>query len=423
MNIKNKIYDAIVLGKGPLGVYTSKFLSEQNIKVLNIDAGIGQNELKNKTFVNSNVNWRGIEQMPSLDSSISPYSWTGACMGWPKEDLAEIPIDQKELTQSQNSIKNFFDISNFDFGSNKPTYKLNYENENLVYAKVVKDVQLLKNQKKLNNNKNYIFLDNTIAHQIKFDNNNISLICRDSDTNEEAVYYANKLYLCLGGIENTRLLLQSSELSINRNFLGNNLSDHLALPVTKILSFNFQKDRNKFDYIPEDANFHLWPKLVNNKDLSNKKRYSGYTTEFKKLIYKLGTYYLNVYTEKGENKSTNISLDKENLQISFYVDEKDLSCISNATKTFTSTLKKNGLKISYRKISNNDILQNIDTGKHPSGTTRMSLTPDDGVVNKYSQLWKHNNIFVFGSSTFPKSSYIHPTFPALSFAYYALKNT
>ena len=85
-------------------------------------------------------------------------------------------------------------------------------------------------------------------------------------------------------------------------------------------------------------------------------------------------------------------------------------------------IKKTGLKISYRKISNNDILKYC-TGKHPSGTTRMSLIPDDGVVNKYSQLWKHNNIYVFGSSTFPKSSYIHPTFPALSFANYSLKNT
>lgn len=423
MNINNKMYDAIVLGRGPLGVYTSKFLSEQNIKVLNIDAGKRQSKLKNKTFVNSNVNWRGIEQMPSLDSSVSPYSWTGACMGWPKEDLDILPIKQKELTQSEKSINNFFDISNFDFGSNLPTYKLNYENENLVYAKVIKDVQLLKIQSKLDNSKNYTLLDNTVAHQIKFDNNNISIICRDSDTSEEAVYYANKLYLCLGGVENTRLLLQSSELNINRNFLGNNLSDHLALPVAKVLSFNFQEDRNSFDYIPEDANFHLWPKLVDRNNLSNKKRFSGYTTEFKKLIYKLGTYYLNVYTEKVENKSTNISLNNENLQINFYVDEKDLSCIDNATKSVTSTLRKNGLKIPYRKISNDDILQNIDTGKHPSGTTKMSLAPDDGVVNKYSQLWKHDNIFVFGSSTFPKSSYIHPTFPALSFANYSLKNT
>ena len=35
------IYDAIVLGRGPLGVYTSLKLVNKGFKVLNIDCGTG----------------------------------------------------------------------------------------------------------------------------------------------------------------------------------------------------------------------------------------------------------------------------------------------------------------------------------------------------------------------------------------------
>ena len=49
-----------------------------------------------------------------------------------------------------------------------------------------------------------------------------------------------------------------------------------------------------------------------------------------------------------------------------------------------------------------------DTG-HPSGTTRMSDSKDDGVVNKNLKSHFVDNLYVCSSSVFPTSSYTSPT--------------
>ena len=40
------MYDAIILGRGPLGVYTASTLIEKGMRVLNIDCGKNLNELR-----------------------------------------------------------------------------------------------------------------------------------------------------------------------------------------------------------------------------------------------------------------------------------------------------------------------------------------------------------------------------------------
>lgn len=49
-------------------------------------------------------------------------------------------------------------------------------------------------------------------------------------------------------------------------------------------------------------------------------------------------------------------------------------------------------------------------GLHQVGTTRMSLTADDGVVNPDMQLWNNDRVYLCSSSVFPTSSQANPTF-------------
>jgi choline dehydrogenase-like flavoprotein len=62
---------------------------------------------------------------------------------------------------------------------------------------------------------------------------------------------------------------------------------------------------------------------------------------------------------------------------------------------------------------------------HHMGTTRMSSSSDQGVVDKNCKVHGIGNLFVSGSSVFATSSYINPTFTivALAIANYIFKDS
>ena len=59
---------------------------------------------------------------------------------------------------------------------------------------------------------------------------------------------------------------------------------------------------------------------------------------------------------------------------------------------------------------------NTDTGKHPSGTTRMHDDPKMGVVDKNCQVHGLDNLFIAGSSVFPTAGYANPTLTIVALA-------
>lgn len=54
--------------------------------------------------------------------------------------------------------------------------------------------------------------------------------------------------------------------------------------------------------------------------------------------------------------------------------------------------------------------------KHPSGTTRMSTSPRDGVVDLNSRVHGSRNVYVAGSSTFPTTGNFNPTLTIVAMA-------
>jgi choline dehydrogenase-like flavoprotein len=54
--------------------------------------------------------------------------------------------------------------------------------------------------------------------------------------------------------------------------------------------------------------------------------------------------------------------------------------------------------------------------KHPSGTTRMSVTPRTGVVDPDGRVHGTTNLYVVGSSTFPTSGHFNPTLVIVALA-------
>ena len=55
-------------------------------------------------------------------------------------------------------------------------------------------------------------------------------------------------------------------------------------------------------------------------------------------------------------------------------------------------------------------------GLHPSCTTKIGDSPENGVVNSDLKLFNYDNIYVCGSSVFPFNGYTNPTWTIMTLA-------
>ena len=70
---------------------------------------------------------------------------------------------------------------------------------------------------------------------------------------------------------------------------------------------------------------------------------------------------------------------------------------------------------SYKNLKSPDYLQHDRS--HHMGSTRMSVNPNDGVVNEHCQIHGVHNLFVAGSSVFPTSGIANPTLTIIALAF------
>ena len=66
-----------------------------------------------------------------------------------------------------------------------------------------------------------------------------------------------------------------------------------------------------------------------------------------------------------------------------------------------------------------DVKHEIDefnSSAHQLGTTRMSASPEEGVVDAQCRVHKVENLFIAGGSVFPTSSHANPTLTVVALA-------
>ena len=60
------------------------------------------------------------------------------------------------------------------------------------------------------------------------------------------------------------------------------------------------------------------------------------------------------------------------------------------------------------------VSQDLRGGQHHSGATRMSASPQSGVVDSNLKVFGLENLFVTGSSVFPTNGWVNPTFTIIA---------
>ena len=75
-----------------------------------------------------------------------------------------------------------------------------------------------------------------------------------------------------------------------------------------------------------------------------------------------------------------------------------------------SMLKDLGITKVSDDLINKKIFNQDDAINHHIGTTRMAYSPEFGIVDSNLKCFNLDNLFISGSSVFPTSSIVNPTF-------------
>lgn len=169
---------------------------------------------------------------------------------------------------------------------------------------------------------------------------------------------------------------------------------------------------------PNDLDTRVWTMLSDMRQLGGDlyDRASGEIAGFD----------LVAHAEQAPNPESRVALTAERdrlgmrkLQVDWRLTSDDKRSILESTLRIGEALASANLgriKIEEWLLDGDSWPQPIWSGCHHMGTTRMSDSPDTGVVNRDSRLHSVRNLYLAGSSIFPTGGYVTPTLTIVALA-------
>ncbi len=268
------------------------------------------------------------------------------------------------------------------------------------------------------------------------DNNYISdleVCVPTSNTNHKTIKVeANNFVIAAGCIETTRLL-QLSNIGNHSNLLGKFFQEHFYLWNAGTYRINKIPNELQACYFSKkfwkniDGTQILAPLVPTEEFLEQKK-----CNNFRILLGGAPDIpqSINLCWEQKINKNSVISLLKgkkdrygcNKLIINSPFGQADTETLETAILATRDWLEYQniGEKFYLPNFSKNPLewanKNRITPGNHPCGTTRMSTTPSDGVVDPNCKIHNIRNIFICSSSVFPSGGYANPTLTVIALA-------
>jgi choline dehydrogenase-like flavoprotein len=446
---EDDIFDYCVIGSGPAGITLSLKLAKNNKKILLVEAGginitqesqmlyegqvIGDEYLALDTcrlryFGGTSNHWSGVCR--TFDASDFDSKESFKENKWPINksnidkyideasnilEIPKIPKDMKSLSQ---------DIKTIHFVNSPPVrFKDKYFNE-------------------INDSKNIFLSLNTNC--INLETNGHSITGAILKNRIQKKIKSKNFILATGGIENSRLLLWSNELSnyqVVKNYksLGRYWMDHPNFDVGEAVMFNKSKhdyfsnyfaitDKKKADLGILNARIGF---SENNRSLKQS------ILDLKCMAPKLSNFLefnqdivcgsnIRAVWEQEPTLNNRIELSKEidligvpKTNLYWKKTKKDINTIRKTLETFA-------LSFVEQKLGRIKIYPFIESGEFPSnhslasshhiGGTRMSNDSNLGVVDENCKVHGQSNLYIMGSSIFPTGGYTNPTLPIIQFA-------
>jgi choline dehydrogenase-like flavoprotein len=248
-----------------------------------------------------------------------------------------------------------------------------------------------------------------------------------------AYFQADHFILAAGAIETTRLLLLSEIDKINSQ-IGKNFIEHPYLWTAAKFKLGNIPEKVKNFYFPTRPisitnRMGILPTLVSRQEFIESKEIGAFRILLGGAPHIPGT--LNISWEQMPNLDSTISLSdtfspdifgQKRVKLDHKPSKTDEKTVQIIIKEGQDWLEKWGYGFDFEipNLEDNpwkwEYPCHIVPGNHPMGTTRMSETPDQGVVDGNCRLHNFNNLYIASSSTFPTGGYANSTFTILALA-------
>ena len=256
--------------------------------------------------------------------------------------------------------------------------------------------------------------------------------------------HADHFIIAMGGIENARFLLHSRDergvpFGNGSGLLGQCFMDHFGfIPGYMAAPANLRLFRHR------SGQHDIQPVLTSSVDFQREHKLPSIcllATEHSPSMGFPNDYFLNPGTlstdidetcrygiqmicEPGAHRQSAVTLSDERdalgmqrVNLNWYVSDEDYLGVERFTSLLGKELGGQGLgRLQQTEYFNVERRQRLTGGMHHMGTTRMSDDPKYGVVNPDGLVNGTSNLFIAGSSVFPRCGYSNPTLTILALA-------
>lgn len=128
-------------------------------------------------------------------------------------------------------------------------------------------------------------------------------------------------------------------------------------------------------------------------------------------------YRLTLINESSPYPDSRLSLQSERdilglrrIRLDWRINPADFNSIETVVRSLSAWLGRLGLgRVQFTRPISPETITQFGTGMHHMGTTRMSASPREGVVDPDCRVHGTENLYVASSSVFPTSGYANPT--------------
>jgi choline dehydrogenase-like flavoprotein len=463
--------DVCVIGAGAAGISIARELGGTSLRVCVLESGGMEPDKETTRLYKGKVTVSGTGTKFYVSRSRLRYfggttnHWDGACAPVEPSDLSPAdwlpnpgwPVDRPTLDPFYARAAAILSIHPFDYGvgdlfaRGMPTYDLSPESglfhRPFQFSSDRRFKSKFGDEVFSHDNVNVYLWANAVELVPHADGPGLSHVeVRTLEGQKELSVQARYYVLATGGLENARLLLasrsvQEAGLGNQHDLVGRFFMDHVyfsqmtAVVVRKMKTFKaYRRKKNAelggraqvvLSFTPEFRRKHGLLDSQLRLEYPPKKMpdlYEAIARTTRILTPKRGrTRYLSVrlITELAPDPDNRVTLQEETdalglprIHLNWKLTELDRTSIEKTTRLFARVAPVAlGARVHISPYQRRGRIQS-----HHIGTTRMSADPKLGVVDAQCRVHGLDNLYVAGSSVFPTSTAVNPTFTILALA-------
>lgn len=459
---RNK-YDFCICGAGVAGITLAMKLAQKGARVALLEGGGREYSAQSQDIYKyKSVGmpaWLELMRLRYLGGTSN--HWSGRCHPFDESDFKERTIGQLPGWPIRKAeIDAYLDeaLTILDIRSDNPFVPLerNPELKHYFYPDYFALSTPTRFGKKyftyLSENKNIDLFLNANVTDIKLDKNNmdaVSSITVKNYNNSSAEVQAGSYVLCMGGVENARILLNSDGqvkggIGNHAGMVGACFMEHFNVQLGEFV-YSQESDIDQMQFYTNDefANSRNIGKSNVTFGVVREVVAYGRTKKIKEFFQTLacdmgiedkvqfiakfncpGEGVISTLCEQSPDRLSRIYLDEEldSLGMRRVVHDWRMNARDTRTiRTVAIEIAKQFANADLGRVRLHDYILNeamdipVSQHSHHMGTTRMSEKPVHGVVDKNCKVFNTENLFIAGSSIFSTGGAANPTMPIVQF--------